>query len=99
MAAHSPSSAHPPHINRGRSPLGFASSRPGSTVNFQNMMNGPSDQVIVETVQACLREADLDRVTKKQIVALVEQRLGTTLTAERRIFLGQSIDSELANMA
>jgi len=83
---------------RGRSPLGYAASRPGSTVNFQNMMNGPSDGVITETVQACLQEADLDRVTKKQLVALAEQRLQTQLTGERRIFLNQQIDLELANM-
>jgi chitin synthase len=84
---------------RGRSPLGYASSRPGSTANFQNLMNGPSDATITEVVQACLREADLDRVTKKQIVALCEQRLQTQLTGERRIFLNQQIDLELANMA
>ncbi|KAJ4289155.1 hypothetical protein N0V90_011497 [Kalmusia sp. IMI 367209] len=84
---------------RGRSPLGYAQSRPGSTVNFQNMMNGPSDATIIEVVQQCLREADLDRVTKKQLVALAEQRLQTQLTGERRIFLNQQIDLELANMA
>jgi chitin synthase len=83
---------------RGRSPLAYPSSRPGSTVNFQNMMNGPSDATITETVQACLREADLDRVTKKQLVALAEQRLQTQLTGERRIFLNHQIDLELANM-
>jgi chitin synthase len=83
---------------RGRSPLGYAQSRPGSTANFQNLMNGPSDATIIEVVQACLREADLDRVTKKQIVALAEQRLQTQLTGERRIFLNQQIDLELANM-
>jgi chitin synthase len=83
---------------RGRSPLGYAASRPGSTANFQNLMNGPSDATIIEVVQACLREADLDRVTKKQIVALAEQRLQTQLTGERRIFLNQQIDLELANM-
>lgn len=83
---------------RGRSPLGYAQSRPGSTVNFQGMMNGPSDATIIETVQHCLREADLDRVTKKQLVALAEQRLQTQLTGERRIFLNQQIDLELANM-
>ena len=87
-----------PPLNRGRSPLGFSASRPGSTVNFQTMMNGPSDAMIIEVVQACLREADLDRVTKKQIVALAEQRLQTQLTGERRIFLNQQIDLELANM-
>ncbi|KAF2004619.1 glycosyltransferase family 2 protein [Amniculicola lignicola CBS 123094] len=83
--------------NRTRSPLGFQS-RPGSTVNFMNSMNGPSDSTIIETVQACLREADLDRMTKKQLVALAEQRLQTQLTGERRIFLNQQIDLELANM-
>ncbi|PSN70609.1 hypothetical protein BS50DRAFT_570147 [Corynespora cassiicola Philippines] len=83
---------------RGRSPLGYAQSRPGSTANFQGMMNGPSDATIIEVVQACLREADLDRVTKKQLVALAEQRLQTQLTGERRIFLNQQIDLELANM-
>ena len=62
-------------------------------------MNGPSDATIIETVQHCLREADLDRVTKKQLVALAEQRLQTQLTGERRIFLNQQIDLELANMA
>ena len=85
---------------RGRSPLGYAQSRPGSTVNvFNAMANGPSDATIIETVQQCLREADLDRVTKKQLVALAEQRLQTQLTGERRIFLNQQIDLELANMA
>jgi chitin synthase len=84
---------------RGRSPLGYPTSRPGSTANLQNMMNGPNDATIIEVVQACLREADLDRVTKKQLVALAEQRLQTQLTGERRIFLSQQIDLELANMA
>jgi chitin synthase len=83
---------------RGRSPLGYAQSRPGSTVNFQNMMNGPSDATIVEVVRACLNEGDLDRMTKKQLVALAEQRLQTQLTGERRIFLNQTIDNELAMM-
>ena len=49
--------------------------------------------------EAAMREADLDRVTKKQLVALAEQRLQTQLTGERRIFLNQQIDLELANMA
>jgi chitin synthase len=89
---------HTPPIDRARSPLGYAQSRPGSTVNFQNMMNGPSDAAIIEVVQVCLREADLQRVTKKQLVALAEQRLQTQLTGERRIFLNQQIDLELANM-
>jgi len=83
---------------RGRSPLGYPTSRPGSTANFGNLMNGPSDATIIEQVQACLREADLDRMTKKHIIALVEQRLQTQLTGERRIFLNQQIDLELNNL-
>ncbi|ORY18558.1 chitin synthase-domain-containing protein [Clohesyomyces aquaticus] len=87
-----------PPINRGRSPLGYSASRPGSTVNFQSMMNGPSDATIIETVQALLREADLDRVTKKQLVALAEQRLQTQLPPERKQFLSLQIDQELETM-
>ena len=85
---------------RGRSPLGYgqSQSRPGSTANFQNIMNGPTDAAIIEVVKACLHEADLERVTKKQLVALAEQRLQTQLTGERKIFLNQQIDLELANM-
>ncbi|KNG49997.1 glycosyltransferase family 2 protein [Stemphylium lycopersici] len=85
---------------RGRSPLSYGAnqSRPGSTTNFQSMMNGPTDSQIVETVQACLKDADLDKVTRKQIIALAEQRLQMQLTGERKIFLTQAIDVELANM-
>lgn len=87
-----------PPINRARSPLGFSASRPGSTVNFQNMMNGPSDAMIVEAIQAILREIDMDNVTKKQLKALTEQRLQTQLSGERKAFLDRQIDHELANM-
>jgi chitin synthase len=85
---------------RGRSPLGFglSQSRPGSTANFGGMMNGPTDAQIVETVQSCLKDADLDKVTRKQIIALAEQRLQMQLTGERKIYLAQAIDTELANM-
>ncbi|KAF1923295.1 glycosyltransferase family 2 protein [Didymella exigua CBS 183.55] len=83
---------------RGRSPLGYGQSRPGSTVNFQNMMTGPSDQTIQDVVRTCLREGDLDSMTKKQLVALAEQRLQTQLTGERKIYLNQCIDNELAMM-
>jgi len=62
------------------------------------MMNGPSDATIIEVVQTCLREGDLDSMTKKQLVALAEQRLQTQLTGERKIFLNQTIDQELAMM-
>lgn len=83
---------------RGRSPLGYTQSRPGSTLNFQTMVNGPADSLIIETVQACLKDADLDKITKKQLSALTEQRLQMQLTGERKIFLSQTIDNELANM-
>ena len=49
-------------------------------------------------VQTCLREVDLDTVTKKQLRALTEQRLQTQLGGERKAFLNRQIDVELANM-
>jgi chitin synthase len=60
--------------------------------------SGPDDTMIVEAIQGCLREVDLDTVTKKQVRALVEQRLQTELVGERRTFLDRTIDQELANM-
>ena len=92
-------------LPRVRSGFGFggvagagAMSRPVSTVNFQNAVTGPTDETIVEAIQACLREVDMDNVTKKQLMALTEQRLQTQLTGERKAFLDLHIDSELANM-
>ena len=72
--------------------------RPVSTFDFQKGNAGPDDMQIVEAIQVCLREVDLDTVTKKQVRALVEQRLQTELVGERRTFLDRMIDSELANM-
>ncbi|KAI9714246.1 MAG: hypothetical protein M1828_001177 [Chrysothrix sp. TS-e1954] len=85
----------------GGSSAGFNISRPPSTVNFQQHMNGRgevSDQQIIETIQACLMSVDLDSVTKKQLKALAEQRLQAQLSNERRAFLDRQIDAELANM-
>ncbi|KAI9688069.1 MAG: hypothetical protein M1822_001574 [Bathelium mastoideum] len=59
---------------------------------------GPTDAMITEAVRECLREADLDSVTKKQLRALAEQRLQCQLVGERRAALDQVIDVELANM-
>ncbi|KAL2130322.1 hypothetical protein VTI74DRAFT_6594 [Chaetomium olivicolor] len=56
------------------------------------------DASIIEAIQSVLREVDLDTVTKKQVRALVEQRLQTELTGERRTFMDRQIDNELANM-
>jgi chitin synthase len=72
--------------------------RPVSAFDFQRGERGPDDGMIVEAVQSCLREVDLDSVTKKQVRALVEQRLQTELVGERRAFLDRMIDVELANM-
>lgn len=71
---------------------------PTSAFDFQRGERGPDDRSIVEAVQGCLIEVDLDSVTKKQVRALVEQRLQTELVGERRTFLDRTIDNELANM-
>lgn len=84
-----------------RPPLGaHAESGHMSTVSFdfQRGNLGPDDAVITEAIQCVLREVDLDTVTKKQVRALVEQRLQTELSGERRTFVDRQIDHELANM-
>jgi chitin synthase len=82
-----------------RSPLGGGASRPVSTVNFMDgPKTGPSDQDIQMAIRECLREVDLDNVTKKQLRALAEQRLQTQLVGERKAYLDQMIDIELADM-
>ncbi|KAI9726706.1 MAG: hypothetical protein M1834_008641 [Cirrosporium novae-zelandiae] len=86
-----------PPLRNTRSAMGF-NSRPVSTVDFSRIANGPDDASIIEAIQTCLSEVDLDTVTKKQVRALVEQRLQTELTGERRVFLDRQIDAELANM-
>ncbi|KAF2101159.1 chitin synthase [Rhizodiscina lignyota] len=88
----------PQNQGRARSPLGMGPSRPVSTVNFQNMVHGPTDEAIVQAIRECLGEVDLDAVTKKQLKALAEQRLQTQLVGERKAFLDERIDFELANM-
>lgn len=117
--------AQSPSRRASRSPTGMVGSRPASTLDFQRMGHGPDDAVITEAIQTCLREVDLDSVTKKQgkpigpsrslprslrdgpltylsfflaVRALVEQRLQTELTGERRAFLDRQIDAELAAM-
>ena len=103
------SSPSPLHQSRTQSQIGFtggarlpigaeAAMRPVTTFDFQRGNAGPDDMQIVEAIQGCLREVDLDTVTKKQVRALVEQRLQTELVGERRTFLDRMIDSELASM-
>ena len=90
-----------PHSISRPSLLGMGVSRPASTVmDFRTVPTaGPSDQDMVEAIRAVLSEVDLDTVTKKQVRALVEQRLQCEVPAgERRQFLDKAIDSELANM-
>lgn len=85
----------------GRPPLGLhAESGHQSTLSFdfQRGHVGPDDTAIIEAIQSVLGEVDLDTVTKKQVRALVEQRLQTELVGERRTFMDRQIDNELANM-
>jgi len=90
-----------------RSQMSVGHSRQASTTNllpdFQQdtragASGGPSDAQIIEVVQACLATVDLDSVTKKQLRALAEQRLQCQLGPERRLFLDEMIDAELAAM-
>lgn len=84
---------------RARSPLGY--NRPPSTMShglqgFQT--SGVSDGAITEAIRECLREVDLDTVTKKQLKALTEQKLQCQLGADKKAFMDAQIDHELANM-
>jgi len=91
---------------RSHTPLGYG--RPGSAANLlpdyqqdttrSASVNSPNDAQIIEVVQSCLASVDLDIVTKKQLRALAEQRLQCQLGPERRIFLDEMIDAELAVM-
>jgi chitin synthase len=84
-----------------RPPLGMhQESGHMSTISFdfQRGNAGPDDLAITDAIQSVLREVDLDTVTKKQVRALVEQRLQTELVGERRTFMDRQIDHELASM-
>ena len=89
-------------FNASRSLLGVnaTQSRPGSTFDFRTAhAAGPSNDAIVAAVRDVLNEVDLDTVTKKQLRALVEQRLQAEVPAgDRRAFLDRAIDEQLANM-
>lgn len=85
-------------LSRAHSPLAQGGlSRPVSQVNFMDgPKTGPSDQDIIMAVRECLQNVDLDKVTKKMVAALVEQRLQTQLVGEKKGFLSGVIDAELA---
>lgn len=93
-------------INRARSPAGGGANvrastfgRPASTVNFMDgPSNGPSDQEIQSVVAQTIKEVDLDAVGKKQIKALIEQRLQTQLQGEKKAYMDRCIDEELFKM-
>lgn len=87
-----------PPLRQSRSPLGYPSSRPMSVVDFRGEVRGPDDGAIVEAVQSCLSEVNLDSVMHFLVRALVEQRLQTELTGDKRVFLDRQIDEQLANM-
>ena len=57
---------HSPPLGNNRSTLGYSASRPMSTVDFRGVSSGPDDATITEAIQACLVDADLETVTKKQ---------------------------------
>ncbi|UKZ73501.1 hypothetical protein TrVFT333_001148 [Trichoderma virens FT-333] len=91
-------------MNRSSSAMSFGRGHEAnrSTASF-DFMGGPggigsSDAAIIEAIQTVLRDVDLDTVTKKQVRALVEQRLQTELVGERRTFVDKQIDRELENM-
>jgi len=54
--------------NSTTSPAPFsAQQRMSSTVDFRSAVSaGPDDGAIIEAIQNCLREVDLDTITKKQ---------------------------------
>lgn len=81
-----------------RPPMGQDAMQSTTSFDFQRGHVGADDTAIVEAIQSVLREVDLDTVTKKQVRALVEQRLQTELTGERRTFMDRQIDRELENM-
>lgn len=81
-----------------RPPMASDASLANVNIDFRQNSGATSDTSIIESIQAVLREVDLDTVTKKQVRALVEQRLQTELVGERRTFLDRQIDRELENM-
>ncbi|KAI1823860.1 glycosyltransferase family 2 protein [Xylaria intraflava] len=84
-------------FNGGNRPQGQGHQSTAS-FDFQRGNMGPDDGMIIEAIQAVLRDVDLDTVTKKQVRALVEQRLRTELVGDKRTFMDRQIDNELSNM-
>ena len=83
-----------------RSLLGLNQARSESAFDFRTAhAAGPSNEAIVAAIRDVLHEVDLDTVTKKQVRALVEQRLQAEVPAgDRRAFMDRAIDDQLASM-
>ncbi|KAK3699735.1 hypothetical protein LTR37_016340 [Vermiconidia calcicola] len=90
----------PIYQDRARSPLQYGQqSRPGSTNQLSGFQTqGPTNESITQAIRECLNEVDLDKVTKKQLKALTEQKLQCQLPGDKKAFLDAQIDFELANM-
>jgi chitin synthase len=99
MQQHQQFGAYQPH-QRTLSPYGgAAASHPGSTNELAGFQSrGPSNESIANAIRECLAEVDLDTVTKEQLKALAEQKLQCQLVGDKRTFLDNQIDSELADM-
>jgi chitin synthase len=68
-------------------------------VNFMDgPKTGPSDAEIAAAVRECLAEVDIERFTKKQLVALVELKLQCQVAGERKKVLERWIDVELERL-
>ncbi|KAK3670372.1 hypothetical protein LTR78_009725 [Recurvomyces mirabilis] len=87
-------------MNRAQSPYGQPQqSRPASTINLAAFQTqGPPNETITQAIREVLLEVDMDNVTKKQVKALVEQRLQCQLAGDKRSYMDSQIDVELANM-
>jgi len=86
---------------RARQSMAFSTgpSRPVSTVNFMDApKTGPTDEDITTAVREALVNVELDKVTKKQLMALAEMKLQSQLPVERRAFMNAVIDRELEMM-
>lgn len=98
--------ARDPQTRGSRSPLGgpsVAAAGRRSSAGWHSTANAasapPSDAAITEAVRHCLAQVDLEQVTKKQVRAMVEARLGCgELVGDTRAVVDACIDTELAEM-
>ncbi|KAJ4078992.1 hypothetical protein NW760_015003 [Fusarium oxysporum] len=60
--------------------------------------SGLSNDVISASIKWTLGKADLDSITKRQVRAIVEQRLDTDLSGEQLVFCSRELDRQLGEM-